>query len=427
VDLPELSDAELDAHLRRTVDLTMDSMMVHFRLHGALGIILGSFAFSCKDVLGWDDDRALGMLTGTSATTTEPARELVELAGIAADSPAIRVLPSDTPLNDVRAADPRFAAAFDEYLNRYCHRALTYDLSDPTLAESPELILRLVRDQVALNRKSAVPGTDAELLITEARSRLKDAPQADRERFESELLRARKAYPVREDNVYLTVSSPFALVRYAALELGKRLCATGQIAEPDDVFYLSFEVAMSALHGNQQQQDLVAQRQNDRRRALTHPGPASYGPQPSRPPSFSALPPEPRMLIEWSLWNLAKMEATEPPGASTNGELRGVAASTGTYTGPVRIVLSEKEFEKVRPGDVLVCNTTSPAWSVVFPSISALITDAGGLLSHPAIVAREFGLPAVVATGTATRVLKDDLIVTVDGTKGTVRIEPGIR
>jgi len=365
------------------------------------------------------------MLTGTSTTTTEPARALIELAALAAESPAIRALPPATPLSDVRAADPRFTEAFDQYLNRYCHRALTYDLSDPTLAESPQLMLRLVRDQVALNRKTAVPDTDAELLINQARARLKDAPQADRDRFESELLRARKAYPVREDNVYLTVSSPFALVRYAALELGRRLQARNRIEGPDDVFFLSFDEALSTLNGNQDQHGLVDRRKNDHRRALAHPGPASYGSQPGPPPSFRAFPPEPRRILEWSLWNLAKMEASEPPPRkSADSELRGVPASPGTYTGPVRIVLSEKEFDKVRPGDVLVCNTTSPAWSVVFPSISALITDAGGLLSHPAIVAREFGLPAVVATGAATTVLKDDLIVTVDGTNGTVRIKP---
>jgi pyruvate,water dikinase len=75
----------------------------------------------------------------------------------------------------------------------------------------------------------------------------------------------------------------------------------------------------------------------------------------------------------------------------------------------------------VQPGDVLVCPVTSPVWSVLFPSIGALVTDAGGALSHPAIIAREYGLPAVVATVEGTTRLHDDQLVTVDGTTGTVR------
>lgn len=90
--------------------------------------------------------------------------------------------------------------------------------------------------------------------------------------------------------------------------------------------------------------------------------------------------------------------------------------------GPFRVVRSEEEFDKVRGGDVLVCPITSPTWSVLFPSIGALVTDSGGLLSHPAIIAREFGIPAVLATGSGTERLEDGQMVTVDG--GTGRVEP---
>lgn len=82
--------------------------------------------------------------------------------------------------------------------------------------------------------------------------------------------------------------------------------------------------------------------------------------------------------------------------------------------------MEEGDFHKIRPGDVMVCPTTSPVWSVLFPSIGALVTDAGGLLSHPAIIAREYRIPAVVATGNATSVLRDGEIVQVDGMVGTV-------
>jgi pyruvate,water dikinase len=99
-----------------------------------------------------------------------------------------------------------------------------------------------------------------------------------------------------------------------------------------------------------------------------------------------------------------------------------MAASPGTYTGPARIILSESEFDKLRPGDILVCRITSPSWAMLFPIIGAIVTDVGGVLSHPAIIAREYRVPAVVATKNATALLKDGQVVTVDGTAGTVAV-----
>ena len=103
-------------------------------------------------------------------------------------------------------------------------------------------------------------------------------------------------------------------------------------------------------------------------------------------------------------------------------ELRGLGASPGQYVGPVRVVMSESEFGKVQPGDVLVCPITSPVWSVLFSTIGALVTDTGGILSHSAIIAREYRVPAVVATGNATQVLQDGELVTVDGSTGRIGV-----
>jgi rifampicin phosphotransferase len=100
----------------------------------------------------------------------------------------------------------------------------------------------------------------------------------------------------------------------------------------------------------------------------------------------------------------------------------GIAASPGRYTGTARIIGSEAEFDRLRSGDVLVCAVAPPVWSVLFHNAGALVTDSGGILSNPAIIAREFGLPAVVATRIGTAQLHDDQVVTVDGTTGTVEV-----
>lgn len=96
--------------------------------------------------------------------------------------------------------------------------------------------------------------------------------------------------------------------------------------------------------------------------------------------------------------------------------------SPGRYTGPVRLVRGAVDFARLRAGDVLVCPTTDPAWSVLFGVAGALITDGGNVLSHAAIVAREYALPAVVGTGSATQRLHDGQLVTVDGSAGTVTV-----
>ncbi|MCZ2108733.1 MAG: hypothetical protein LC118_04090 [Dehalococcoidia bacterium] len=102
--------------------------------------------------------------------------------------------------------------------------------------------------------------------------------------------------------------------------------------------------------------------------------------------------------------------------------IKGKGAAPGTYTGIVRVIFDETEFDRIQPGDVLVCPITSPVWSIVFPSVGALVTDTGGILSHPAIIAREYGIPAVVATANATALLRDGQCVTVDGQAGTVTL-----
>ena len=111
-------------------------------------------------------------------------------------------------------------------------------------------------------------------------------------------------------------------------------------------------------------------------------------------------------------------------------ELRGVPGSPGRYTGTVRVIRDQTEFAKLGPGDVLVAPVTSPPWSVLFLQAGAVVTDGGGVPSHSAVIAREYGIPAVLATGQATRRLHDGDLVSVDGTTGTVSIAPhgsGIR
>ena len=121
-----------------------------------------------------------------------------------------------------------------------------------------------------------------------------------------------------------------------------------------------------------------------------------------------------------ALWGFPeKFYAGEP---STTGEVRGLAASPGVVEGPARFVASLDEFDQVRDGEILVCRMTNPAWVVLFTKITGLVTEAGGAVSHPAVVAREFGIPAVVGTTNAGERIKTGDRIRVNGTTGVVEI-----
>src|SRR5205814_2273872 len=103
--------------------------------------------------------------------------------------------------------------------------------------------------------------------------------------------------------------------------------------------------------------------------------------------------------------------------------ITGVAASPGTVKGTAKVVRSLVEASKLQQGDIMVCEMTVPTWVPLFATVSAVVADSGGVLSHCAIVAREFGLPAVVGTHVGTQILRDGMTVTVDGGRGIVRID----
>jgi rifampicin phosphotransferase len=430
-DLGSLSDVAVAEHLDTVEALCDDCVRVHFLLHGAMVMVLGEFAFACRDLLGWDDQRMLELLNGLSEMSSEPARRLAQLASIAASSSSVRPRLEqfdDRPTDEVIGADADFARAFGAYQRDFGCRALGYEVVEPTLAEKPELILQLVRDQVLRgydpDSNTAQLSAARAMALEKARAALSGRDEELR-RFEHALARARRAYPVREDSEFYTVSAPLGLLRYAVLELGRRLADRGLTAAADDVFMLSMPEARSALVSGVALHQQVARRETERGWVLAHPGPAYYGTEPGPPPPTSLLPKEARFAMDALQWVMLDriLAANDSQRRQAAGDrLTGISASVGRYTGPVRVVLDETEFAKVHAGDVLVCPITSPVWSVLFPSIGALVTDTGGVLSHAAIIAREYRLPAVVGTGNATALLKDGQLVTVDGSAGLVMV-----
>ncbi|HEX6305866.1 MAG TPA: PEP/pyruvate-binding domain-containing protein, partial [Anaerolineales bacterium] len=393
VDRPSLADDELEQYLSDALAFALERVHIHM-LVTAADFIVAEFALACQDLLGWDGRKSLELLSGLSSQTTEPTYRLAELARMARERPAVRQLldqvDQDTPWR-LAQADEDFAAAFEGYMEEFAHRTLRWDVNEPTVAEQPELILRLIRDQMASGydpeAEDDALARERAAVLAEARQMLATRPDEDRRQFERALARAERAYPVREEHEFYLSNAPFAQLRYALLEAGQRMAGRGQLDQMKDIMFLEMDEAQTAFRDGSDVRATVNRRKGELAWAKAHPGPASYGKAPPPPPSFDVFPPEARHLMRVLMWQMDTMLSTDDgkEAKPTSGrDFRGLAASAGQYTGPARIVMSEAEFGKLQAGDVLVCPTTQPPWSVVFPTIGALVTDSGGILSHPA-------------------------------------------
>ena len=146
-----------------------------------------------------------------------------------------------------------------------------------------------------------------------------------------------------------------------------------------------------------------------------HPTPPALGPVPD-------VIDDPAIVMLWGITRESLDAWLSASNQTDSNEIRGFAASSGVVEGIARVVRSVEEMDRVGKGDILVCPVTNPTWSPIFQRIAAAVSDIGGSMSHAAIVAREFGMPAVVGTGTATQKIRDGQRIRVDGGRGVVTI-----
>jgi len=287
----------------------------------------------------------------------------------------------------------RFLRELAAFLERFGGRSRWHELSLPREVERPELTLASVRLFLERGRPPEDRAAEREALERDVLARAPGLADA--------LAVAKAAYPLKETHTYHVDYPGLLATREALLGFGRRLVAEGLLAEPDEVWLLEREELRASLEGDVELGVLVAERRGELERGRAE------GPRP-----FLGAPPA----------EAERHAALEKFYGRAGEALRGAAASPGRAEGTARVVRDAADLARVGPGDVLVATTTTPAWTPLFPSIAALVTETGGILCHAAVVAREYRIPAVVGAAGATAAIPDGARVRVDGDSGEIAI-----
>jgi pyruvate,water dikinase len=300
---------------------------------------------------------------------------------------------------------------FQDHLERFGHSIYDLDFAKPLPADEPQPLLEMLK--LFLRGQGADPYQRQQNSL----ARRKAAVQAALERvgglkhrlFRWALRWAQTFTLVREDSIS-DIGLGYPLVRRFLHELGSRLVRAGAVADPADVYWLKAEELQRAARALDRGQALEAMTgQIEERQARWRAFNRATPPQ--------QLPPKSRVMG-------IKTDAFMPVSADEQiGDvIKGVPASGGTVTATARVLHGPEDFALMQPGDVLVAEITTPAWTPLFAMAAGIVTDIGGPLSHGSIVAREYGIPAVLGTGVATQRIRSGQIVTVDGSAGTIAL-----
>jgi rifampicin phosphotransferase len=415
-----LSDADLIARFDEMCKESDERWLVHGYLLYSF-FAAGIFADHYNELMQPEDPKeGYEALQGFETMALQSSRGLWNLSRTARNTQELRGLFDTLQGHDLHAAlgqseaGRSFLAGLGEYLEEFGWRGdSAYELTRPSWREDPSIALNAIQGYVSIDDEhhpdaqyqSAVKRREE--LLAAARSKLANDPEGLAE-FNRVYDQAKSFTPIVEDHNHWIDQMGDISLRYPALEIGRRLVSKGVLATPDDVFMLQIAEIKEAMAGADKKA-IAAQRRSE----IEHYGTIV-------PPPAIGVPPPPSDPIEDVLFRFfgAPADASTDPAV-----INGTAASPGTARGPAKVVKDLGEASKVKQGDILVCEMTLPPWTPLFSTVSAVVADTGGILSHCAIVAREYRIPCVVGTGIGTIQIKDGMMLTVDGSKGIVRIE----
>ena len=422
IDPGSLTDAGLALHLAAAHANQEEMHYRHHKFNMAAMIPVGRFAAAATDWTGASHGEVLALLQGASpisrgiaeAELNEVGRALRE-AGLGPERFAAQ--PPAAILERLRTLEGPVGAAVQSYLDASgSHNAGGYDVTDRTVAELPDMVLEAFWGA----RTPAVP--DGDVLDARAAALRARVPVEHQEEFDSLLDEARRVNRLRDERGLFNDVWAAGLSRRAILEVGRRLALRGRLDDESLIFQATLEEMQALLRGQAglSCRTLLARAETVRAYADVE-APAVLGDAPTPPPPIDGLPEHGRLAAR-AIGVVVEEIFGVISETSEARAVQGRAVCPGTYEGTARVVAGPEDFNRVREGDVLVTVATSASINVVLPLLGAIVTDRGGLLSHAAIVAREYGIPGVVGTRDATRVIPDGARVRVDGRTGRVEV-----
>lgn len=424
IDPATLDDDGLLAHLAVCRDHFAEMAETHHSFNSAamtpVGDLIAHVAQWAPEVSTTD---VVSMLNGASPISSGLADEMADLLdAMSGDEVALALVNRDDPaaLQELVAQPGPVGEAARRYVDTVGYRVLdSVEPGYPYALEQPEILLRGIRAALSAPSRTAAD-TDAAAAVT---ARVRDAvPAEHRAEFDEMLAEARLVYRLRDERgLYCDVWAA-GIVRRVVLAVGARLAMRGALLATDHAMDATYDELCAMLRGSGGPSAAeIAQRAHWRATVHADDVPIHLGDPPSPPPPLELLPP-PMARATAAVQMVIMNMFAETQDAHTAETITGLAASTGSYEGTARLVRGPADFERIEPGDVLVTSCTTEAFNIILPLLGAIVTDRGGLLSHPAIVAREYGIPAVVGTREASRLIADGARVRVDGTTGEVLV-----
>ena len=314
-----------------------------------------------------------------------------------------------------------FLRWLDEYKREFGHKALySHEYIYPTWYENPAPIIAAIQGylQTDYSYPEAIQRLrqDRDAAIQELLSKIPPGDVRGRERVEAALHRVLQMMPLTPDHHFYIDQGTFARMRYVLLAIGRRLVESGLLDQPDDVLFLRYhELRVLAAEPSNlpNAKELVRQRREARERAFA-----------IRPRDWVGTASEWALFQEpyKTLWGYPQRFFDSLKPREVSQRIEGIPASAGVIEGTAFVAKTLEDVDALKGGEILVCRMTNPAWVIAFTKIAGLVTDSGGQLSHPAVVSREFGIPAVVGTGVATQVIKTGQRIRVNGSTGVVEI-----
>jgi len=420
----DLDDDALASHLETVEQALSDGCRIHFRNAVAHWMGVGRWAAFVTGFAEVDPRRVMRALRGASPASLDTLNYFDRLAeAIRTDEGARRTLDNGGDDRDTLAAlsrsSPRVAETLEAYLGEHGSRTFTgFDVLDQTTNEAPGALLGSIRSHLTRPPRGLAAPVDEDGLRTLI-------PDDRRDEYDALFESARLLYGVRDNDVGITFHWPMGLLRLALLEAGRRLLAAGVLPDASLIFEATPEEAVQLLRTRGGvEPSTLADRARRRLDPANASAPPALGDEPEPPPPLEVFPPAVRQVM--SAFLAAQSLENVPPVEQAHAHtVKGLGAAQGTYEGRACVVTGPADFHRLQPGDVLVAPFTTPAYNVVLPMIGAVVTNHGGILSHAAIVAREYGIPAVVATGSGTSRIPDGARVRVDGAEGLVTLVGG--